>query len=90
MAYEHRDNSGTLFTNNKKSSDKHPDWRGEIKVDGKPWEISAWVKEGRDGKFFSLAVKEPSKKGQAQTHKGMNSAGDVPSGRDDMDDEIPF
>lgn len=83
MAYEHRGNSGTLFTNSKKSSDKHPDWRGEIKVDGKLWEISAWTKSGRNGDFLSLAVKEPYQKGQGAIN---NQSG----GRNDIDDDIGF
>ena len=81
MTYEHRDNSGTLFTNKKKENDKHPDYRGEIKVDGKLWEISAWTKQGRNGDFLSLAVKEPYQKGQQKPQQ---------SSKNDFDDEIGF
>jgi hypothetical protein len=55
-------NSGILFRNDRKKTDKQPDHTGTLNVDGKDWWISAWVRTSRDGKkFFSLAVtlKEP-------------------------------
>lgn len=55
MAYEQRDNSGTLFTNDRKEKDTHPDFNGTAMVDGKEYYISAWTKEGKKGEFFSLS-----------------------------------
>jgi uncharacterized protein (DUF736 family) len=64
MAYELKDGQGSLFPNDRKEKDNHPDWRGTIKIDGKFYEISSWWKEspGKTG-FHSLAVKpkEPRK-----------------------------
>jgi hypothetical protein len=56
--FEHKPGSGSLFRNDKKT-DKAPDYTGTI-VDhnGKPWRLGAWVKEGKKGKFFSLAISE--------------------------------
>lgn len=58
MADNNRDNSGTLSRNNKKISPNHPDHRGSAVVDGVEYWISAWVKEGEYGKFFSLSFQK--------------------------------
>ena len=58
MAYEHREGSGSLFKNHKKEEgSKQPDYRGDAMVNGEVMEVSAWVKEGNNGKFFSLSIK---------------------------------
>jgi hypothetical protein len=50
-------NRGALFKNNRREKDTHPEYNGSINVDGHDYWISAWVKEGKSGKFFSLSVK---------------------------------
>ena len=62
MAYEMRSNTGNLFRN-EKTHDKSPDYRGEALVNGVTYQIGAWIKEGKKGKFMSLAFtkKEPAR-----------------------------
>jgi hypothetical protein len=57
MAYEQKDNSGSLFRNERKTTQNHPDFTGSVKVGGVDYWLSAWTKPGKDGKkgFFSLA-----------------------------------
>ena len=67
-----KDNSGVLFKNDKKETDKHPHYKGNITVDGKDYWLSAWIKDGKSGKFMGLAVspKEPApKKADMSEHK---------------------
>lgn len=57
MAYEKKDMSGSLFKNDRKEKESHPDYQGDIIIDGKHYWLSGWIKEGQKGKFFSLAAK---------------------------------
>jgi hypothetical protein len=54
-------NRGVLFKNDRKESDKHPDYKGSINVDGVEHWLDAWIKTGAKGKFMSLSInpKEP-------------------------------
>lgn len=59
MAYEIKPNSGSLFKNDRKQSDRHPDYTGTANVNGKEVRISAWVRESANGKkYFSLAFSD--------------------------------
>lgn len=75
------DNSGALFKNDKQGNATWADYKGSITIDGEEYWLSAWIKEGKDGKFMSLAVKP---KGPTQ-----KLAAKAPARRTDSDD-IPF
>jgi hypothetical protein len=85
MAYEKRPNSGTLGKNQRKTEDKHPEYAGEINVDGKDYWLSGWVKtNGQTGdKFFSLSVKPKEQRGAATAKPSTLVQGEP-------DDDIPF
>lgn len=61
MAYEQKDNSGTLFKNDKREKETHPHAKGTALIDGVEYWVSAWTKEGANGRFQSLSFqkKEP-------------------------------
>ena len=78
MTYDNT-NSGALFRNDKKASEKHPDYRGDINVGGKDFWVSAWVKTSKKGtKFMSLSVTE------------KESVQKVAPVADDFDEDLPF
>jgi uncharacterized protein (DUF736 family) len=62
MAYEHKENSGSVFPNVKKTSDNQPDFKGQVNVAGKLFDIAIWNKETHKGKFQSIKISEPFKK----------------------------
>ena len=57
MTYAPKEGSGALFKNTRKDKDTHPDYRGDAMINGQHMEIAAWIKEGKNGKFMSLAFK---------------------------------
>ena len=85
MAYEQRDLSGSLFINDKREKDTHPNLTGTIMIDGKEYWLSGWTKEKSDGeKWISLAAKP---KGPRQTDTRQPAT--TGSAFDD-DESIPF
>jgi len=52
--------TGVLFENNKKKSDKHPDFQGSFTdEEGREFWVSGWEKESRSGQYYiSLAFTE--------------------------------
>ena len=78
-------NRGTLGKNHNKKGDSHPDYSGQLNVDGVDYWLSGWLKESKkDGsKFFSLAVKPKDSK----PSKARKKVEDFPD--DDLSD-TPF
>jgi len=76
-----KDNSGVLFRNDKKDTPNHPDYKGGLTVNGQEYWLSAWIKEGKSGKFMGLALspKEPMKTSERSKATGFDS-----------DDSMPF
>ena len=61
MAYEQRELQGSLFKNEKKEKDTHPNMTGSALIGGVEYWVSAWTKEGAKGKWQSLAFKPKDK-----------------------------
>jgi uncharacterized protein (DUF736 family) len=88
---------GVLFPNRRKTSDKHPDFTGNLEISrdlltelveaakgGKEikMDVSAWTKTGKSGqKFLSLTARKPF----VSSSNGNNGASN-----NNVDDEIPF
>ena len=57
--FETKDNSGALFTNNKKN-EKHPDFKGKCRVNGVDMEVAVWKKVSLKGaEYMSMSFSEP-------------------------------
>lgn len=67
MAFEMRDMSGSLFLNDRKNAETHPDWKGRCLINGRSFWMSAWVKRTDKGvQFFSLSFQDAVDKPSAQ------------------------
>ena len=63
MAYERKDNTGSLFPNKFKEEDKHPDYTGELMIEGKLYEQAGWINTDKNGKkYMSFAYNKPKSK----------------------------
>ena len=83
MAYEAKPGSFSLFKNDKKESDNHPDYKGDGKdLDGNAVWVSAWLKDSKNGKFMSCSFKLKDDKPAVKAAKQLS--------HDDLNDLIPF
>ncbi len=77
-------NRGSLFKNDKKTEEKHPDLSGSINIDGTEYWISGWSKVSKGGqKFISLSVRQK----QEQTRQISQP---TRASKQDEDSDIPW
>jgi hypothetical protein len=89
MAYEMRENSGSVFKNDRKrEGKKDADYTGSINVDGVDYWINGWLKKS-EGKpsWLSLSVSPKEQKQQSSQKSKVDDFDDLDS---DNEDEIPF
>jgi len=86
--FEQRDNQGILFKNDKRADNaKAPNAKGQAMIDGVMYWVSAWTKDGRKGKFQSLAFERMEQQpGRPVTPEPQYQPTDAPL----EDDGIPF
>lgn len=58
--YQKREGQGSLFVNNKKQSDNHPDMTGSVVINGVEKRVAAWWKQPRNGgdEYLSISVSD--------------------------------
>jgi hypothetical protein len=86
MAYEMKDNSGSLFKNDRKETDSHPDYKGSALIGGVEHWLDAWINTAKDGsKYMALKMKpKDARTSQPEVHTGGSSFSA------DLDDDVPF
>ena len=88
MAYEQKDNTGSLFKNDRKETDSHPDYKGSALLNGVDHWLDAWINESANGtKYMSLKFKPKEARGGAgDPPRSANPQAFDPA----FDDDVPF
>ena len=105
VAYELNDNSGSLFANDKRETDRHPNAKGKAMIGGVMYLVSAWTKTSQSGtRWQSLSFTPMEEQHQHERpvqrphhnttplRPAANAASQrmqAPAG-EDFSDEIPF
>lgn len=73
MPYDNR-NSGVLFRNKDKKTEKQPDYTGKLDCDGTEYRIAAWrrVPKGGGEPFLSIKRSDPNEQRPQGGSKGDN------------------
>ena len=94
MAYTPKAGSLTLFRNDRKEKDSHPDYKGDgMDLEGNLVWVSAWVKEGAKGQFFSISMqkKEQPASAPAPIQRTAPRQAQTPAPDfADIDSDLPF
>jgi uncharacterized protein (DUF736 family) len=82
MAYEQKDMTGSLFRNDRKEADTHPDYKGSALINGVEHWLDAWINTAKDGsKYMSLKLKP-------KEVRATQPSGFTPETH--LDDYVPF
>ncbi len=77
MAFEPKAGSFALFKNDKGGVETRADYKGDgCDLNGNPVWVSAWLKEGKSGKFLSCSMQPKDKQAPAKSSKQDSSTGD--------------
>lgn len=86
-----RDGDGALFKNEDRESEQHPHYRGQIRIGGQDFWLSAWLKESKAGKKYMSLSAQPK---QVRDHRGASANPPArqpePPPTHELDDDIPF
>jgi hypothetical protein len=85
-----KENRGAVWRNEKKATDRHPDFTGKATIDGVDYYVSAW-KRGPDDNPKAPALRFTVTPVADVAQKGIQQAKQVMQAEDDFEgDSIPF
>lgn len=87
MAFEQKENTGSLFPNNK-TKETQPDMKGAALINGVTYEIAAWHKVSKNGKEY-LTLKY-SVKNATMSNEAYSKNLPQPSQPAQSEDDLPF
>ena len=72
--YTPKDNSGSIFKNDRKEKETHPDGKGSALIDGVEYWISSWTKNDRNGNPYRSLSFQRKEQPQAASREPHYSA----------------
>lgn len=83
MAYEIKDNTFSLFENDKKGNEKAPDYKGKGLIDGKEVRVAIWKRTSKSGiEYLSGSIDRSEKPAAAEPQPEPQPEA--------VNDDIPF
>jgi hypothetical protein len=80
--FEQKDNTGSIFVNDHKQEDTHPDRSGSAKIGGVDYWVNGWLRKTKMGQpYLSLSFKPKDAKPAADKSKPR---------AEELDEAIPF
>tara|TARA_R110000822_G_scaffold2241_3_gene10777 strand:- start:504 stop:848 length:345 start_codon:yes stop_codon:yes gene_type:complete len=77
--FKHKPGSGSAFKNTYKDKETQPDYKGSVVLkDGTEQQLAIWIKEGNNGKFFSIALSDVYVKPNNANASNTNEETDLP------------
>ena len=97
MSYETKDNTGRLFKNDKKETEKHPHYTGSATIGGVEFFMDAWLNTAESGRKYMSFRFKPKQQRQAPPPTTAAPAAQyrakrpdlAPTGKD-FEDSVPF
>lgn len=91
MAYEQKDFTGSLFKNDRREKDSHPNAKGSALIGGVEYWVDAWTNEDRNGnKYQALKFKRKEQGGGQTANRAQEPHPGAHGGDSDLDDDVPF
>lgn len=83
MAFEMKENSGSLFKNDKRMGESHPNAKGTALIYGVEYWVSAWTKKDKNGNpwqslAFTPKVADEKQHESRKEHISSPDEGDIP------------
>lgn len=86
MAYTPKDGSGALFKNDKGGVESRPDYRGDLRIEGVDYKLSAWIKKNEKGPYMSISAQPKDEQPQAKAPQRAPQKG----AGSHVDEDVPF
>lgn len=72
MAYEMNNGDLSLWANDRKESDRHPDYKGKALINGTIYDVALWSRTDRNGnQYFSGKIEVRNLEGNSQAPRNL-------------------